>query len=659
MTEVDNNNDMDIDDDDDESAKLILEIKPDPEFDEHYQCSIEFDPNSASIPYPEELDEITGIKKIRQGKYYNISFPKEETLNVKEILQQEYTVEYTDEVAQYETSCNEDPLERVRELMDQNSNFMITGEGGTGKSYMIYSCYMHLLEQNKRVALTAMTGVAAQLLECGAEKHGGLEVKAHTLHSFLGLPLKETDINTIEKCVTMRGCIKNWLETDYLIIDEVSMLRGELLNTIYTISQKTFVNQKARMKFILVGDMFQLGPPQPPSTTTNIPKPDYCFNAHCWNSVFSGNIVHLTVNHRMKNDENWKKLLGSLREGDISQEQRIALLERDVMALDEPIPPDILRLFPTREQANAINNERISTWMGQEKIYEATIADVKCKDGNMIRNINIANQTPDVKKQINRIAESCIRELMRLGKNEDVTPLRLKVGVPIVCNKNKKSKTGGGHLVKNGMRGKVVKLMAHGVKISIDGGEPIDIRYETHQCEEIAENGKLYILNIRYLPISLAFALTIHRIQGATVEDLYIKFVVTQEDGTNASACFDNKLVYVALSRATSIKGVFLEGIEDILDDCIGADEEVINFYKNISTRKKEPVKFRYEKWMDKKINLKFPPLIELYAQSRTKKVLERERRQRERRIYRQRTEENTRRIANSNAMHYAYHAIN
>lgn len=639
--------------DEDDVGKLpvpSVTIEPDPDKAGYFQCSWVYDPEDPNDDDDLRLKlEALGIQPTTKENSVFVSFHADKVSNVRDILQEcGFNVHYTEEASRYETAHFEDPEQRIQALMNLNADFMITGEGGTGKSHMIYKCYAHLASIGKRVALTATTGVAAQLLEAGANERD-LEVKAHTLHSFLGLPRQENmNPDKLLECIRIRGAESNWIDTDYIIIDEVSMLTGSLLNMIYNIATSDLRNPKSRMRFILVGDFFQLGPQS--STSGN--KKNYCFNATCFQN-FRGNIVHLKENHRMKDDPQWRQLLLHLRTGTLTSNEETELKKRSSTAVGEPIPPDTLCLYPTREQANMVNNERINTFHGDQKTYKAQVVSIKTKRKNLTRNINLDNEPSNVRNQIERVITAATRDLMRLGKNEDVVPLRLKVGAPVVCNKNKKAKAGNRFAIKNGMRGTVVKLLATKVVVNFGGDENFDVGYETQNYEDVTENGDLCIVSIKYIPLSLSFASTIHRIQGATLDNVYIKFTIDCPDGTERSGCFDGALVYVALSRARSIEGVYMDGIDEVLTEGIAVDQDVINFYENLKSRSEEPVFIIRENWMDKKIKLQIPTLLQLYKKTRTKRIMERERRRKVREHYKQRTERNTIQIIS--AMKFVY----
>jgi len=157
--------------------------------------------------------------------------------------------------------------EYVKELVLQGNNVYFTGSAGTGKSYLLQKLIVLLQEKHgkKRVGITSTSGIGAEII-------GGT-----TLHSFLGIGIDSelTEEELLERILSTRSSYarKNWRRTRVLIIDEISMLDGELFDKLEGLARKICRNDEpfGGIQLVLTGDFCQL-PPVGKS-------PRYCFEA--------------------------------------------------------------------------------------------------------------------------------------------------------------------------------------------------------------------------------------------------------------------------------------------------------------------------------------------------------------------------------------------
>jgi len=132
-------------------------------------------------------------------------------------------------------------------------NIFITGPGGTGKTYVIKQIYEHAINNNKKISVTALTGVASVLLDCNAT----------TIHSWSGIGISnKTETQIINKINRSKFYKHNWENTDILIIDEISMMSSRLFDLLNKIGQVIRCNKKpfGGIQLIFSGDFFQLPP---------------------------------------------------------------------------------------------------------------------------------------------------------------------------------------------------------------------------------------------------------------------------------------------------------------------------------------------------------------------------------------------------------------
>ena len=141
----------------------------------------------------------------------------------------------------------------IMESYLNEENLLITGPGGTGKTYAITQIYVNAMLNQKRIAVTALTGVAAVLLDCNAT----------TIHSWAGIgTCNKTDLQIINKVYRSKFYRHNWENTDILIIDEVSMMSNRMFELLNKLGQRIRMNKKpfGGIQVIFSGDFFQLPP---------------------------------------------------------------------------------------------------------------------------------------------------------------------------------------------------------------------------------------------------------------------------------------------------------------------------------------------------------------------------------------------------------------
>ena len=171
-------------------------------------------------------------------------------------------------------------------LFLEGKNIFITGPGGSGKSHLIKHIVEHCKKYSRRVQVCALTGCACVLLQCGAK----------TVHSWGGIGLANGDIKTIIKNVTKnRNKKKAWLETDILIIDEISMMSKKLFNILDLIG-RIVRNRKETpfggMQLIFSGDFYQL---PPVGNDDDEDTCSFCFESDGWNNAIDEMIELKTI----------------------------------------------------------------------------------------------------------------------------------------------------------------------------------------------------------------------------------------------------------------------------------------------------------------------------------------------------------------------------
>ena len=417
----------------------------------------------------------------------------------------------------------------------QGKSFFLTGPGGSGKSYVIDQIRQHLEVQKRRVALTAMTGCAALLL-------GN---KAKTLHSWAGVGLaKEPAIALIQKIRAYAKTFRKWLSTDTLIVDEVSMMNPEFLEKLNSIAQALRRDSRPMggLQVIFVGDFFQL-PPVNKDSRNGVPT-QFVFESPDWIKV-----VPLTVELKKierQRDPVFHTILEEARHGALSKESLKILRTRqnlDWKSLE--IKPTLL--FSRKAEVDHVNESNLKALQGERRTY--TVDTVL---------LPIART-----KGIDLNSEESKFAIQRLDRDAPYMPeLTLTVGAQVMLLVNMDFDL---ELV-NGSRGVVVRFTEdplHLPVVKFRSGEAIPIGPATWESDDIEG------LQRQQIPLRLAYALTIHKAQGATLDCALIDI------GTSTFECGQ---AYVALSRVRSLDSLY---IWDLEKNAFKTHDKVISFYKN------------------------------------------------------------------------------
>jgi ATP-dependent DNA helicase PIF1 len=408
-----------------------------------------------------------------------------------------------------------DEQQEVIKTLASGLNVFMTGCGGTGKSHVIKSLPRLLTPLIKErvghdpvICCTALTGCAALLLGC----------EASTLHSWAGIGLGKDDVADLVFKIQRNGrAKKHWKQTDVLIIDEISMLTLDLLDKLDDIGKRMRRSDKpfGGIQLLLVGDFCQLPPVMKDCDL------QFAFESSRWSTIVQ-KTIELKEIHRQK-DPVFQTVLGEARRGSLSVES-IALLKARI-GLDwkkQKIRPTLL--FPKNAEVDMINTANLKALKGIRP-FEAGYAFAK----------------PGLKAKHDLKNESFLRSVAALDKDAMYRPkLELAVGAQVMLIKN--LDVAGG--LVNGSRGVIVKFG--------DEGEPIveflNGRLVPMVLQEWPIDGYPGISRTQY-PLRLAWACTIHKAQGATLDSALIDIGV---------GVFEVGQAYVALSRVKSLDSLFV-----------------------------------------------------------------------------------------------------
>lgn len=414
------------------------------------------------------------------------------------------------------------------DLAKKGHNIFLTGQGGTGKSFIL----SHFINEvkTKTVALTAMTGCAALLLE-----------KATTLHSWASVGLAKDPVPKLVSSIRKSSrSMKRWLLTDILIIDEVSMMPPDLFEKLDMIGKKIRNSQKpfGGMQLIFVGDFYQL----PPISG------EFIFETSLWPTI-GFKTVELKEIMRQK-DPVFHKILAEARIGQLSPESAKTLeLRKGLPWKKLEIKPTLL--FPQRSVVADINSQNLAKLEGQSYKYKVTT-------------IYSHSQDPS-----NLSLKYAIEKMNRDASYEEELVLKLGAQVMLLINIIKKGDNSDlEHELVNGSRGLVTGFLDDSTNTPLvkfqNFSKPIPISVHAWSLDDYEG------VSQQQIPLKLAYAITIHKAQGATLDSALI------DVGSNTFECGQ---AYVALSRVKSLESLYLW---DIRPDAFKANPKVKKFYESL-----------------------------------------------------------------------------
>ena len=416
----------------------------------------------------------------------------------------------------------------------QRANLFVTGPGGTGKTRLIEELSQHCKHHRIKYQVCALTGCATMLLPKGCN--------ARTIHSWSGIRLCKGDNNKIVETALKSKRIKsNWKSTQVLIVDEVSMMSSKVLQVLHTIAQRARNNTLpfGGLQVVFLGDFYQL----PPIGTAGDEETEkFCFENLLWPQIFPLDSVVVLNTIFRQSDPQYKEILLQVRDAKLSKDNAKVLES----LVDRPFDAEKYngctptKLFPTRAKTDHVNSTMFSKLTGKMHVFHAT-KKTHCK-------YYIETNTPlslQDQQKCSKLHESVVEyELNALmATSPFVESLHVKKGAAVMCTVNLDMDNG----ICNGAQGMITNMVEtdKGVfpEVTFTNGVVKTMEYHYVQSEEYPS------IAIGQIPLCLAWALTIHKIQGATL---------TMADMDVGSQIFEYGQTYVALSRVQSLEGLYL-----------------------------------------------------------------------------------------------------
>uniref|UniRef100_A0A182RU74 ATP-dependent DNA helicase PIF1 n=1 Tax=Anopheles funestus TaxID=62324 RepID=A0A182RU74_ANOFN len=438
--------------------------------------------------------------------------------------------ETVDETAAIEGVQLNQEQKRILSACQSGKSVFFTGSAGTGKSFLLRKI-IATLPPDGTVA-TASTGVAACLI-------GGT-----TLHSFAGIGTGEATLQNCYEKASRPNTAQAWRKCKRLIIDEISMIAADFFEKIEAVARYVRKNDKpfGGIQLILCGDFFQLPPigrlpdrTRPGQYSQDAYQDDesgrvrFCFESKVWQECIQAS-YELTVVHRQR-DQEFVTILNSIRIGRVTDE----ISERLRKTASQRIESEGIlatQLCSHTSEVEAINQAKLEALRTEPKTFDAKDSD------------------PYSTKQIDMMLQAPAK-------------LTLKIGAQVMLLKNYNIAEG----LVNGARGVVVNFVQDLPLVKFKQRELL-VRHEKWPVK----TGSGMVLTRIQLPLKLAWAFSIHKSQGLTLDCVELSL----------SKVFEAGQAYVALSRAQSLESI---RVLDFDLRQVWANMKVLEFYRDLRKR--------------------------------------------------------------------------
>jgi ATP-dependent DNA helicase PIF1 len=423
------------------------------------------------------------------------------------------------------------------ETVKTGKNVFLTGPAGSGKSYLIRAIVEWGESEDKKVGLTALTGCAALLLSN----------KAKTLHSWACIGLGKEPADVLAASILKNVKAKHrWRSTKILIIDEVSMMTPELFEKL------DFIGKRVRgcaapwggLQLVLSGDYFQLPPVIRGMSGETVGPGRFAFQSPAWTAASLVPVVLTKIERQT--DTAFQTLLNECRIGKPSKASVELLKSRQGLDWKSQfIRPTLL--FSRNADVDVINAKNIAALNQPLFKYDAK-TDIRQDPTNPV----------DIPT-----GEQFERYVNKLDNDANYAPhLELCKGCQVMLLVNMDIEAG----LVNGSRGVVIEFREDGIPIvQFLQGEPIAINLHDWQSTECPA---LYRMQI---PLRVAYAITIHKSQGATLDCALIDI---------GKSTFECGQAYVALSRVRNLEGMYVWNLDPTK---IMAHPTVVEFYEQLA----------------------------------------------------------------------------
>ncbi len=407
------------------------------------------------------------------------------------------------------------------EILKMGKNVFLTGPAGSGKTYVLNQYIDFLKEKKVSVGVTASTGIASTHLN-------GI-----TIHSWSGLGIKDNlSEHEIEKLLSKSYLKKKFKYTQVLVIDEISMLHGFQLDAVDRICRafKQSTAPFGGMQIVLCGDFFQLPPINKGDLEIN-----FAYKAEIW-GIMDLQVCYLSEQYRQALTDDLLSVLNDIRQNEISKRTQELLQQRQSAKRNKIIPT---KLYTHNREVDQLNLQELDKISGFPNVYQMQFTGAR------------------------KLAESLKKSCLAMEE------LRLKKDAVVMFVKNNFE---AGYV--NGTLGVVVDFDGNLPVIRTYSGKEIIVDYENWHIEEEG----IMKAKITQIPLRLAWAITVHKSQGMSLDAAEI----------DLSRSFVAGMGYVALSRVRSLDGLYLKGINSM---ALQVDENILAFDQELKEKSERAVR--------------------------------------------------------------------
>jgi len=429
-----------------------------------------------------------------------------------------------------------DEQTKVLEAVIARKNIFMTGSPGTGKSYTLKIIIKHLKQSGIKFAITASTGCSAVL------------VNGQTIHSYLGMGIGSVNIDRIvANLKSKKTKMKQLQELQCLIIDEISMIDDDTFMNISKILCKIRgdVTPLGGVQTVLVGDFCQLLPV----------RGHYAFMCDLWKEM-NLECIQLTKLIRQQHDEEFQKILQQIRFGKCTK----TTFQKLLALKDTTFPSNIVptKLYSLNSDVEAINQHEF------RKLYKKNTS-LLLKDAKIIQCIPSTNDIDlDIDFKISCDTDKDVFRYYAFSSDKTIKTddyqIDLIKGLQIMITRNINFDTG----LINGTIGTIISLNTYSICIM----DTYQTKHVIYYHIDVNENNNTYI---KFMPIKLAYALSIHKSQGATLDAIEV-------DGS--TYIFAPGQLYTALSRGKNLSSIRLVNLDK---DSFMCHKAVKEFYASLS----------------------------------------------------------------------------
>ena len=400
--------------------------------------------------------------------------------------------------------------EEALSILKTGANVFLTGEPGSGKTHTTNQYVAYLRSHGVELAITASTGIAAT------------HISGMTIHSWSGIGIKqELTPYDIDRITQNERVVRRVSRAKVLVIDEVSMLSAHTLGLVDTVCRELKNPEKAfgGLQIVFVGDFFQLPPIMRRETeqgerlafenAPKAPRAQFAYRSPSWKAA-QPVVCYLTEQHRQE-DALFLNILSAIRNGNVNKEHEAHLATRKHIAPNEY--KNTTKLFSHNADVDEVNNTQLKKLSGSPHTF--TMKEY------------------GTKSFVEQLKKSCLSP----------ERLLLKTGAKVMFTKNSPE----GRFV-NGTTGEVIGFeSAEGYpRVKLRSGRVLTVE----PAEWAVETEGKALARIGQIPLRLAWAITVHKSQGMSLDSAFIDLTQAFEYGQG----------YVALSRVRTLAGLQLAG---------------------------------------------------------------------------------------------------